>query len=302
MATLLARVRPGLRRRAVAALALALTATLAGSVAAHGGFNVLRSNPGNSFAAATLGAPGTPGSIHPNVSGAGTGNVTLTWSPSATSWTQSYQVYRAAATTGTPTWSSVGSVLASSCSTTCTYTDLAAVYNQQYLYQVQSVYNSWTTSGGTDMALSLAPTTGSGSTDATRTATSVQEPALATNGQPTQMAAGAGTDSNVYFVQQNGTQIGRLSTTNPNAVGVELALAQGWTVSGLTTFNNLVYVAENAANGSKVVELTPSGTVSHEWTISSSNIGLGPIVVGSSQFLYYAEFSGGALTLGQLTL
>src|SRR5439155_13935266 len=109
-------------------------------------------------------------------------------------------------------------------------------------------------------------------------------------------------DSNVYFVQQNGTQIGRLSTTNPNAVGVELALAQGWTASGLTTFNNLVYVAENAATGSKVVELTPSGTVSHEWTISSSNIGLGPIVVGSSQFLYYTEFSGGALRIGQLNL
>src|SRR5438093_7548876 len=90
-------------RRLLVALALGLIATLAGSVVAYARYNALSSNPANSFAAATLAAPGTPTSIHPNVSGAQTGNVTLTWSTSATSWTQSYLVYRAPATSGTPT-------------------------------------------------------------------------------------------------------------------------------------------------------------------------------------------------------
>src|SRR5207244_1997065 len=98
--------------------------------------------------AATLAAAGTPGSVHPNVSGSGTGAVTLTWSTSATSWTQSYLVSRAPATTGTPAWASLGSVPASACATTCTYTDSTGGYGQQYLYQVQSVYNSWTSAGG----------------------------------------------------------------------------------------------------------------------------------------------------------
>ena len=142
-----------LRRRLLTALALAVIATLAGSAAVRATFAALSSNPGNSFTAATLAAPGTPASIHPNVSGTGSGNVQLTWPKSTTSWTQSYLVDRAPATSGTPTWANIGTVAASSCSATCTYTDVASSYNQQYLYQVRSVYNSWTTASPAEMAL-----------------------------------------------------------------------------------------------------------------------------------------------------
>src|SRR5205807_9846103 len=83
---------PGLlRRRLVVALALALVASLAGSAVVRATFAATRSNPGNSFAAATLAAPGSPTSVHATTSG--TGTVTLTWAPSTTSWTQSYLVY-----------------------------------------------------------------------------------------------------------------------------------------------------------------------------------------------------------------
>jgi virginiamycin B lyase len=249
--------------------------------------------------------------------------VTLTWSPSSTSWTQSYLVYRAPATSGTPTWTNIGSLAATSCSSTCTYTDSTAGYSQQYLYEVLSVYKSWTSTSATDMALSLQPATGTASTDTTKPGV-VERTALPTaSSQPGQIAAGGTGD--LYFVEQGGNRIGRMNTSG--SLVVEYVLNTGWTAWGVTvdtSNSNNVYFTENASSASKVGKLVLSnlnnanctsrisgGQLSYsnlttspcsaltEWTVGSGNAGLRGIA-GDASDVYFAEFSAHSIGLTAL--
>src|SRR2546430_5393654 len=253
-----AAIHAAVRSRGIGiAVAAALIATMAGTAAAYARFSAITGNPGNAVAAATLAAPGTPTSVHPNVTGTGAGTVTLTWRPSATTWTQSYLVSRAPATTGTPSWAAVATVASSACAATCAYTDATAQYGQQYVYRVQAIYSSWSAATAVDMALSLTPATSSpAGTSGDTTKPGLAEYALPSAGsQPGQVAGGGTGDANVYFVEQGGARLGRMSTSGTL---VELLLQSGWTARGVTVDTadaNNVYFTENGPNGSRVGRL-----------------------------------------------
>ncbi len=136
------------------------------------------SQPGSqtsTFTAGTLDAPTTPTTIHPNVSGSGTGDVTLSWTDTLTR-DVTYLVQRAPATSPT-TWATVngsgaGTPSSSLCTgsvpgtVSCTYQDSAAgstsapAYNEQYVYQVVSEIGGFTATSASDLAQSLPPASG----------------------------------------------------------------------------------------------------------------------------------------------
>src|SRR5438309_7006086 len=116
--------------RRTSLLGTALVAVLAlFTGVAHAKFGA--SGSGSSTAKAqTLLAPGTPSSTHPNTTGANAGNVSLSWTASASSFVTGYQVQRAPAPCTSPTWTTLTTTVLTS------YTDATAAYNNQYCYRV----------------------------------------------------------------------------------------------------------------------------------------------------------------------
>jgi hypothetical protein len=129
----------------------------------------------NSFTAATVPAPATPSTLHPNVSGSGDGDVTVSWTAGLTR-AVTFLVQRAPASAPT-SWTTVNGAGAGQPNSTlctgsvpgtvsCTYADNAAnstpppAYNSQYVYQVVTQIGGWSAASGGDLAESLAPVSG----------------------------------------------------------------------------------------------------------------------------------------------
>jgi hypothetical protein len=139
----------------------------------------------NGVTAGVLAAPSAPVTTHPEVTGAGDGNVNLTWTANEAR-PVTFDVERAPA--GSPSaWSTVngagsGQPSGTLCSgstpgvLTCAYLDgpgnstPAPAYGQQYVYQVLAVIGGWSKASAGTLAQSLEP---SGGTD-----TSLSSPAL----------------------------------------------------------------------------------------------------------------------------
>ena len=170
-------VRPGRRPRPsrMAMVSAIVTGVLCGSGLAWGAFSAKPSAETNSFTAGSLSTPASLTTLHPNVTGSGDGNVTLTWTDSLTR-AVTFLVQRAPASTPT-SWATINGAGSGQSNSTlctgsvpgtvsCTYLDnstnstSAPAYNSSYVYQVVATLGGWSAPSAGDLAASLNPTSG----------------------------------------------------------------------------------------------------------------------------------------------
>jgi hypothetical protein len=118
---------------AAACMALAMQAAVAGA-----SFSSAPSSPSMSVSTGTLAAPTGLGAQNVNCQVATSTKVNLTWTATASTWADGYEVFRSG-TSGGP-YTSFGTVSGQS---TVTYTDSTVTFSTTYYYVVQATKNSW---------------------------------------------------------------------------------------------------------------------------------------------------------------
>ena len=148
------------RALTLAAIVGLLSAVTAGATAAW-----MTTGSGSGTAkAATLAATSAPSWSHPQAFTTSANSVQISWTPSTSSFTATYDVERSPLATPN-VFATVGSVTAGSCTgspVTCVYTDTTASFNASYLYRVRArAGDAWTATSGTVRAITATPASAS---------------------------------------------------------------------------------------------------------------------------------------------